>query len=217
MSTRGSIWKASLWMSSARRFSGFLSNRFPVSGVLGEGRCMLRVQIWRNWQQNDAETSWRNLLHPPLCRQGGLLKSKGMRRRRLASSNSSLTPTASRSHGQRQHGLDPADQSLRRTGGQYDYTTAEYSEVSGGPGSRDSWRWLRTEGCGNSGASGTDACSNDDRLPITHPMVKHCFAAGAWLRETHNDSMRHRMERVRCGRESSPGFASIQLDGGITG
>jgi altronate dehydratase len=49
---------------------------------------------------------------------------------------------------------------------------------------------------------------------ITHPMVRHCLLLEHGCEKTHNDFMRHQMEKMGVD-QSGLGFASIQLDGGI--
>jgi altronate dehydratase len=72
-----------------------------------------------------------------------------------------------------------------------------------------------TEGCGNSGGQPEQLYARTMVGYITHPLVKLCLLLEHGCEKTHNDFMLNQMEEM--GVDSSRlGFASIQLDGGIS-
>ncbi|MDD9268367.1 UxaA family hydrolase [Paenibacillus sp. GCM10023248] len=178
---------------------------------VGEKAGHAQVQIWRNWRQHDA-SRLEELLHPPVPAgvpidiqpdteaaappiQFNIFRQQG----RQASDNIGLILPTSLCAGQVAHMIV---QRLNKQG-------AGQSELS---------RYValaHTEGCGNSGGQAEQLYARTMIGYITHPMVKHCLLLEHGCEKTHNDYMRHQMEEMGVD-ASRLGYASIQLDGGIT-
>jgi altronate dehydratase len=74
---------------------------------------------------------------------------------------------------------------------------------------------VHTEGCGVAGEE-TEQMYTETMLGyLTHPLVSHAFVLEHGCEKTHNDFMRHHIAERGLG-EGRFGWASIQLDGGIT-
>lgn len=178
---------------------------------VGEKAGHSQVQIWRNWQQNDA-SQLELLLHPykPTGEPIEILEDSDVsnssfqfsftrHQNRQASDNIGLILPTSLCAGQVANMIT---QKLNKQGvGQPE--VSRYVALA------------HTEGCGNSGGQAEKLYARTMIGYITHPMVKHCLLLEHGCEKTHNDYMHHLMEEM--GVETSRlGFASIQLDGGIT-
>ncbi|KRE75055.1 UxaA family hydrolase [Paenibacillus sp. Soil750] len=178
---------------------------------VGEKAGHSQVQIWRNWQQNDA-SQLELLLHPykptgepiEIIEDTDALDSSFQfsftrHQNRQASDNIGLILPTSLCAGQVANMIT---QKLNKQGvGQPD--VSRFVALA------------HTEGCGNSGGQAEKLYARTMIGYITHPMVKHCLLLEHGCEKTHNDYMHHLMEEMGV-ETSSLGFASIQLDGGIT-
>ncbi|OCT12034.1 altronate hydrolase [Paenibacillus pectinilyticus] len=178
---------------------------------VGEKAGHAQVQIWRNWQQNDA-SQLETLLHPPVpagepieiqedteAAVSSIQFNLTRHRDRVASDNIGLIIPTSLCAGQVANMI----------------TNQLNNQDAGQPEVSRFVALAHTEGCGNSGGQAEQMLGRTMIGYITHPMVKHCLLLEHGCEKTHNDYMRHLMEEM--GVETSHlGFASIQLDGGIT-
>lgn len=178
---------------------------------VGEKAGHAQVQIWRNWRQNDA-SQLEALLQAPIPTGEPIeiqedtdvvaapIKFSFTRHPdRQASDNIGLILPTSLCAGQ------VANMMVQRLNKQ-------------GAGQPELSRFValaHTEGCGNSGGQAEQLYARTMIGYITHPMVKHCLLLEHGCEKTHNDYMRHQMEEMGVD-QSRLGFASIQLDGGIT-
>ncbi|WNR43836.1 UxaA family hydrolase [Paenibacillus roseipurpureus] len=178
---------------------------------VGEKAGHAQVQIWRNWQQNDA-SQLETLLHPPVptgepidiqedaeATVSSIQFSLTRHQNRMASDSIGLILPTSLCAGQ------VANMMTKQLNNQ-------------GAGQPEVSRFValaHTEGCGNSGGQAEQMLARTMIGYITHPMVKHCLLLEHGCEKTHNDFMRHQMEESGVD-ASRLGFASIQLDGGIT-
>ncbi|WP_274648784.1 UxaA family hydrolase [Paenibacillus humicola] len=178
---------------------------------VGEKAGHAQVQIWRNWRQNDA-SQLETLLHTPVptgepieIREDAEAAGSPIRflfnrhQDRLSSDNIGLILPTSLCAGQ------VANMIAQRLNKQ-------------GTGQPELSRFValaHTEGCGNSAGQSEQLYARTMIGYITHPMVKHCLLLEHGCEKTHNDYMRHQMEEMGVD-ASRLGFASIQLDGGIT-
>ncbi|MBM7564990.1 UxaA family hydrolase [Paenibacillus sacheonensis] len=178
---------------------------------VGEKAGHSQVQIWRNWQQNDA-TRLETLLHPlvPTGEPIAIQADAGAVERPIeftfsrhqdgrSSDNIGLILPTSLCAGQVANMIT---QRLNKQG-------------AGQPVISRFVALAHTEGCGNSGGQAEELYARTMIGYASHPMVRHCLLLEHGCEKTHNDFMRHEMEEmgVDAGRL---GFASIQLDGGIT-
>lgn len=177
---------------------------------VGEKAGHAQVQIWRNWQQNDA-SQLETLLHAPAptgvpieiqndadASASPIQFTFTRHRDRQSSDNIGLIVPTSLCAGQ------VAGMITQRLNGQ-------------GAGQSDLSRFValaHTEGCGTSGGPAESLFARTMIGYITHPMVEHCLLLEHGCEKTHNDYMRHQMELNGID-ASRLGYASIQLDGGI--
>ncbi|MBD3922721.1 UxaA family hydrolase [Paenibacillus sp. PR3] len=177
---------------------------------VGEKAGHAQVQIWRNWQQNDAG-QLDALLHAPVptgapieIQEDAVTMANPIEftftrhRDRQSSDNIGLIVPTSLCAGQ------VANMITQRLNKQ-------------GAGQSDLSRFVtlaHTEGCGTSGGPAESLFARTMIGYITHPMVEHCLLLEHGCEKTHNDYMRHQME-VHGVDASRLGYASIQLDGGI--
>lgn len=177
---------------------------------VGEKAGHAQVQIWRNWQQNDAG-KLATLLHAPIPTGSPIEVQDDVttianpieftftrHRDRQSSSNIGLIVPTSLCAGQVANMIT---QRLNKQG-------AGQSDLSGFV------TLAHTEGCGTSGGPAESLFARTMMGYITHPMVEHCLLLEHGCEKTHNDYMRHQME-VHGVDASRLGYASIQLDGGI--
>lgn len=178
---------------------------------VGEKAGHAQVQIWRNWRQTDA-SRLEALLHAPVptgepieIREAAEAMAIPIRFSfnrypdRQASDSIGLILPTSLCAGQVANLIT---QRLNQQG-------------VGQPGLSRFVALAHTEGCGNSGGQAEQLYARTMIGYITHPMVKHCLLLEHGCEKTHNDYMRHQMEEMGVDM-SRLGFASIQLDGGIT-
>jgi altronate dehydratase len=71
-----------------------------------------------------------------------------------------------------------------------------------------------TEGCGVSGGPSEQLYVRTLLGYLRHPLVAHCLLLEHGCEKTHNDFIRHEIERLGLDAQAF-GWASIQLDGGI--
>ncbi|TVY08186.1 UxaA family hydrolase [Paenibacillus cremeus] len=172
---------------------------------VGEKAGHAQVQIWRNWQQKDASQLDR-LLHATeptgepieILEDTEAVASSIQFNRPEGGSIGLILPT-SLCAGQ------VANMITQRLNKQ-------------GTGQPDLSRFValaHTEGCGNSGGQSEQLYARTMIGYVTHPLVKHCLLLEHGCEKTHNDFMRHEMGEMGVD-ASRLGFASIQLDGGIT-
>ncbi|UVI30598.1 UxaA family hydrolase [Paenibacillus spongiae] len=176
---------------------------------VGEKAGHAQVQIWRNWQQNDA-SQLETLLHAPTptgapieiqddeAMANPIQFTFTRQRDRQSSDNIGLIVPTSLCAGQ------VANMITQRLNGQ----------GAGQPGLSGFVALAHTEGCGASGGAAESLFARTMMGYITHPMVEHCLLLEHGCEKTHNDYMRHQME-VNGVDASRLGYASIQLDGGI--
>ncbi|CAG7652467.1 UxaA family hydrolase [Paenibacillus allorhizosphaerae] len=178
---------------------------------VGEKAGHAQVQIWRNWRQNDASQLER-LMYPTLPTGEPIEIPEDTEamvnpiqfvftrhQDRRASDNIGLILPTSLCSGQ------VANMITQRLNKQ-DAGQPELSRFVA---------LAHTEGCGNSGGQAEQLYARTMIGYITHPMVKHCLLLEHGCEKTHNDYMRHQLEEMGVD-ASQLGFASIQLDGGIT-
>ncbi|MBO9610720.1 MAG: UxaA family hydrolase [Paenibacillaceae bacterium] len=177
---------------------------------VGEKAGHAQVQIWRNWQQNDA-SRLETLLHAavptgtPIATQADAAAAADEiqftftrhRDRRSSDNIGLILPTSL-----------CAGQVAGMITGRLNQQGAGRPELS---------RFVslaHTEGCGASGGPAESLYARTMIGYITHPMVEHCLLLEHGCEKTHNDYMRHQMEVMGVD-ASRLGYASIQLDGGI--
>lgn len=178
---------------------------------VGEKAGHAQVQIWRNWRQNDA-SRLETLLHAPVPTGEPLEIQEdaeasaspiqfifSRHQDRLSSDNIGLILPTSLCAGQVANMI--AQRLNKQGAGQPDH--ARFVALA------------HTEGCGNSGGQAEQLYTRTMIGYITHPMVKHCLLLEHGCEKTHNDYMRNQMGEMGVD-ASRLGFASIQLDGGIT-
>ena len=74
---------------------------------------------------------------------------------------------------------------------------------------------VHTEGCGASSGPSEELYMRTLIGYLTNPLVKHCLLLEHGCEKTHNDYMRHHMRQMGLDPQQF-GWASVQLDGGIT-
>lgn len=178
---------------------------------VGEKAGHSQVQIWRNWQQTDASqlSTLLNMSLPtgepiairtdPTAAANPLRLTFIRHQDRLASDNIGLILPTSLCAGQVANMI--ATQLNKQGLGQPEHLS-RYVALA------------HTEGCGNSNGQPERLYARTMIGYVTHPQVKHCLLLEHGCEKTHNDFMRHEMEKMGID-PSRLGFASIQLDGGI--
>ena len=177
---------------------------------VGEKAGHAQVQIWRNWQQNDA-SQLETLLHTPKP-TGAPIEIQDD----AAAMANQIQFTFTR-HRDRQSSdniglIVPTSLCAGQVAGMITQRLNE--QGAGQPGLSGFVTLAHTEGCGTSGGAAESLFARTMIGYITHPMVEHCLLLEHGCEKTHNDYMRHQME-VNGVDASRLGYASIQLDGGI--
>ncbi|OPH51918.1 altronate hydrolase [Paenibacillus ferrarius] len=177
---------------------------------VGEKAGHAQVQIWRNWQQNDA-SQLETLLHTPVPTGAPIAIEDNV----VPMANSiqfSFTRHRNRQSSDHIGLIVPTSLCAGQVAGMI---TRRLNEQ--GTGKPELSRFVtlaHTEGCGTSGGPAESLFSRTLIGYITHPMVEHCLLLEHGCEKTHNDYMRHQMDVMGVD-ASRLGYASIQLDGGI--
>ncbi|MBP3967308.1 UxaA family hydrolase [Paenibacillus lignilyticus] len=177
---------------------------------VGEKAGHSQVQIWRNWQQNDA-SQLESLLHAPIPTGAPIeIQDDG------ATTANAIQFTFTRHHDRRSSDKIGLIVPTSLCAGQVaNMITKRLNEQKAGqPDISGIVSLAHTEGCGASGGTAESLFARTMIGYITHPMVEHCLLLEHGCEKTHNDYMRHQME-VHGVDASRLGYASIQLDGGI--
>ncbi|SDX88442.1 UxaA family hydrolase [Paenibacillus sp. CF384] len=177
---------------------------------VGEKAGHAQVQIWRNWQQNDA-SQLQTLLHAPAPSGAPIAIQED-----AAALANPIQFTLTRQRDRQSSGniglIVPTSLCAGQVAGMI---TKRLNEQGAGQSDLSGFVALaHTEGCGASGGTAESLFARTMIGYITHPMVEHCLLLEHGCEKTHNDYMRHQME-VSGVDASRLGYASIQLDGGI--
>ncbi|SFJ16056.1 Altronate dehydratase [Paenibacillus sp. UNC496MF] len=178
---------------------------------VGEQAGHAQVQIWRNWQQNDA-SRLEALLHPSAPTGEPI----AIRADASAPAGANVTFNFTRSAEGTSSDAIGLILPTSLCAGQVAQMIAQRLNQAG-VGRPEVSRYValaHTEGCGNSGGQAEELYARTMIGYMTHPMVRHCLLLEHGCEKTHNDFMRHRMEETGVD-ASRLGYASIQLDGGI--
>ncbi|RAP75741.1 UxaA family hydrolase [Paenibacillus montanisoli] len=178
---------------------------------VGEKAGHAQVQIWRNWRQNDA-SQLEKLLHAPAPTGEPIeIQEEG------AATASPIQFSFTRQHDGRSSDSIGLILPTSLCAGQVaNMITQQLNKQGAGQPVISRYVALaHTEGCGNSGGQAEQLHARTMIGYVTHPMVKHCLLLEHGCEKTHNDYMRHQMDEMGVD-ASRLGFASIQLDGGIT-
>ncbi|GIV78044.1 MAG: hypothetical protein KatS3mg050_2438 [Litorilinea sp.] len=185
--------------------------------TVGELAGHAQVQIWRDWRLDEGSRLEEVLQRQPPVQAGQSLPIRPLAPRPADASVSSIRFTTYRHHGVQaidQVGLilptslcagqvaQMAAQRLNRRGLGREHHLSRFVALA------------HTEGCGNSGGTSEELYVRTMLGYLTHPMVRHCLLLEHGCEKTHNDYMRHQMERMGLD-PAQVGWASIQLDGGI--
>ncbi len=178
---------------------------------VGEKAGHAQVQLWRDWRQTD-DSNLDRLLHAPAPKGNPIPIAQ------------SLTHPVTLSPG---HPLDlfPDSTSERVAlilptslcAGQISRMMARQFNAQGFGKAQGISRFValaHTEGCGASGGPSEQLYVRTLLGYLRHPLVAHCQLLEHGCEKTHNDYVRHEIERLGLGQERF-GWASIQLDGGI--
>ncbi|WP_308635713.1 UxaA family hydrolase [Paenibacillus silvisoli] len=177
---------------------------------VGEKAGHSQVQIWRNWQQNDA-SQLQELLHPPVPTGEPIDIQEDD-----APASSVQFSFHKQPNGRSSDNIGLILPTSLCAGQVANMITKQLNmEEAGQPDISRFVALAHTEGCGNSGGQAEQLYARTMIGYIAHPMVKHCLLLEHGCEKTHNDFMRHQMEEMGVD-ASRLGFASIQLDGGIT-
>lgn len=172
--------------------------------TVGEQAGHAQVQLWRDWRQTD-ESNLDRLLHAPqpqgvpLPLSGSLSPSLGPSRPLSAPPRVALILPTSLCAGQIAQMI--AGRFNREKFGR-DQGISRFVAL------------VHTEGCGNSGGTSEQLYVRTLLSYLRHPLVAHCLLLEHGCEKTHNDFIRHEIERMGLD-EGDYGWASIQMDGGI--
>jgi altronate dehydratase len=172
--------------------------------TVGEQAGHAQVQLWRDWRQTD-ESNLDRLIHAP--------QPQGVPLPLSPSLSPSLVPSRPLSPAQRVALILPTS----LCSGQIAQMIAGRFNREGLGQDRGISRFValaHTEGCGNSGGSSEQLYVRTLLGYLRHPLVAHCLLLEHGCEKTHNDFIRHEIERMGLD-EGKFGWASIQMDGGI--
>lgn len=177
---------------------------------VGEKAGHAQVQIWRNWQQNDA-SRLKALLDAP-APTGAPIDIQANAATLANPIQFTLTRHRDRQSSDSIGLILPTSLCAGQVAGMI---TQRLNKQGAGPSDLSRFVALaHTEGCGTSGGPAESLYARTMIGYITHPMVEHCLLLEHGCEKTHNDYMRHQMEVMGVD-ASRLGYASIQLDGGI--
>ncbi|KRE98507.1 altronate hydrolase [Paenibacillus sp. Soil766] len=177
---------------------------------VGEKAGHAQVQIWRNWQQNDA-SQLKTLLHTPVP-TGAPIEIQDDTVAMVNPIQFSFTQYRDRQSSDNIGLIVPTSLCAGQVAGMI--TRSLNKQGAGQPELSRFVTLAHTEGCGTSGGPAESLFARTMIGYITHPMVEHCLLLEHGCEKTHNDYMRHQMEVIGVD-ASRLGYASIQLDGGI--
>jgi altronate dehydratase len=191
--------------SEAFRYSVDVAAGMPS---VGERAGHTQVSIWRNWQQSAPAplAEWR---HRPVPSGNPIEIRPG----ELPPARFSAVKTA-RGHAIRRVGLVmPTSLCSGQIAGLIARKLNERF-LPGAPGLATFVALPHTEGCGASGGDNEAHYLRTVTGHLLHPLVAHALLLEHGCEKTHNDLMRHTLERQGVDPDRF-GYASIQLDGGI--
>ncbi len=175
----------------------------------GERAGHSQVSIWRNWQQTDSGNieHLRALPQPPG-------KPVPTRPERIALSGTFRGIVTATGIATDQVGLILPTSLCAGQIARMAAERLERNEVGKGRGISRYVALVHTEGCGVAGDATEKMYSRTMLGYLTHPLVRHALLLEHGCEKTHNDYLRHELERDGID-PARFGWSSIQLDGGL--
>lgn len=175
---------------------------------VGEKAGHAQVQIWRNWHQTDTSQLDTLLNKPEPTGEPIAIQTN------VSSSAKPMNITFTRNQNQLVGLILPTS----LCSGQVANMIAKRLNDQNFGQNKHLSRFValaHTEGCGNNAGEPEKMYARTMMGYVTHPLVKHCLLLEHGCEKTHNDFMKNEMDKMGID-PSRLGFASIQLDGGIT-
>lgn len=175
----------------------------------GERAGHSQVSIWRNWRQTDAGNidRLRALPRPP----GNPIPTRPERIALSGTFRGIVTATGMATD---QVGLILPTSLCAGQIARMAAERLERNEVGKGRGISRYVALVHTEGCGVAGDATERMYSRTMLGYLTHPLVRHALLLEHGCEKTHNDYIRHELERDGID-PARFGWSSIQLDGGL--
>lgn len=175
----------------------------------GERAGHSQVSIWRNWRQTDAGNieRLRALPRPP----GNPIPTRPERIALSGTFRGIVTATGMATD---QVGLILPTSLCAGQIARMAAERLERNEVGKGQGISRYVALVHTEGCGVAGDATERMYSRTMLGYLTHPLVRHALLLEHGCEKTHNDYIRHELERDGID-PARFGWSSIQLDGGL--
>ena len=175
----------------------------------GERAGHSQVSIWRNWRQTDPAGAERLRGRP---QPAGKPIATGMERAALPGTFRGIVTDTGIAVDQ--VGLVLPTSLCAGQIAQMAARRLEQNEVGRGRGISRYVALVHTEGCGVAGDATERMYSQTMIGYLIHPMVRHALLLEHGCEKTHNDYLRHELERVGIDPVRF-GWSSIQLDGGL--